>query len=185
MDNIWAATNNLAQIPVDPSSPFGVEARKAIEMLQTAVVQQLNYSNQDKIHSTPYNSRNSAARSHHGNSPVPAGSSNANRQGGQAQPRQAVSHIPIIINTGHRVSGTGARIPDHVPPPAPLPASNLGNTITVTAGSRRIGIQCLGPAIRNERIPADFKGPRKVPNYTPDMEPADWIESYEIGRAHV
>ena len=38
----------------------------------------------------------------------------------------------------------------------------------------------MGPAIRNERIPADFKGPRKVPNYTADMEPADWIENYEM-----
>ena len=26
----------------------------------------------------------------------------------------------------------------------------------------------------------DFKGPRKVPNYTTDLEPTTWIESYEI-----
>ncbi len=35
-------------------------------------------------------------------------------------------------------------------------------------------------ALRNERMPKDFKGPRKVPNYTPDLEPASWVESYEI-----
>ncbi|KAI5011600.1 hypothetical protein ZWY2020_013737 [Hordeum vulgare] len=29
-------------------------------------------------------------------------------------------------------------------------------------------------------MPKDFKGPRKVPNYTPDLEPASWIETYEI-----
>ena len=58
VDNIWAATNNLAQIPIDARNPLGVEAMKAIEILQTAVVQQLNYSNQDRLHSTPYNSRN-------------------------------------------------------------------------------------------------------------------------------
>ena len=36
------------------------------------------------------------------------------------------------------------------------------------------------PAIRNERLPKDFKGPRKVPNYTADLQPAAWIESYEM-----
>ena len=36
------------------------------------------------------------------------------------------------------------------------------------------------PAIRNERLPKDFKGPRKVPNYTADLQPVAWIESYEM-----
>ena len=36
------------------------------------------------------------------------------------------------------------------------------------------------PAIRNKRLPKDFKGPRKVPNYTADLQPAAWIESYEM-----
>ena len=36
------------------------------------------------------------------------------------------------------------------------------------------------PALRNEHMPKDFKGPRKVSNYTPDLELAAWIESYEI-----
>ena len=36
------------------------------------------------------------------------------------------------------------------------------------------------PALRNERLPKDFKGPRKVPNYTADLQPAAWIESYEM-----
>jgi hypothetical protein len=29
-------------------------------------------------------------------------------------------------------------------------------------------------------MPKDFKGPRKVANYMPDIEPAGWIESYEL-----
>ena len=29
-------------------------------------------------------------------------------------------------------------------------------------------------------MPKDFKGPRKVPNYTADLEPIAWIESYEL-----
>ena len=30
------------------------------------------------------------------------------------------------------------------------------------------GVPCLTPALRNVRLPKDFKGPRKVPNYTAD-----------------
>lgn len=29
-------------------------------------------------------------------------------------------------------------------------------------------------------MPRDFKGPRKVSNYTPDLEPAEWFKSYEL-----
>ena len=29
-------------------------------------------------------------------------------------------------------------------------------------------------------MPKDFKGPRKVPNYTADLEPVAWIESYKL-----
>ena len=46
--------------------------------------------------------------------------------------------------------------------------------------SRTIGIPCLALALRSEHMPKDFKGPRKVPNYTTDLELAVWIESYEL-----
>ena len=36
------------------------------------------------------------------------------------------------------------------------------------------------PALRNERLPKDFMGPRKVPNYIADQPPEVWIESYEM-----
>ena len=36
------------------------------------------------------------------------------------------------------------------------------------------------PALRNVRLPKDFKGPRKVPNYTVDLPPEAWVESYEM-----
>ena len=39
---------------------------------------------------------------------------------------------------------------------------------------------CLVLALCNERLPKDFKGPRKVPNYTADQPPEAWIESYEM-----
>ena len=53
---------------------------------------------------------------------------------------------------------------------------------SVEAGvaTRTRGDPCLVPAIRNECLPKDFKGPRKVPNYTADLQPGAWIESYEM-----
>ena len=44
--------------------------------------------------------------------------------------------------------------------------------------SRSTGVPCLVLALRNERLPKDFKGPRKVPNYTADQPLEAWIESY-------
>ena len=45
---------------------------------------------------------------------------------------------------------------------------------------RNLGVPCLVPNLRNERLPKDFKGPRKVPNYIADLSPEAWIESYEM-----
>ena len=44
-------------------------------------------------------------------------------------------------------------------------------TTSIEAGAttRTGGVPCLVPALRNERLPKDFKGPRKVPNYTADL----------------
>lgn len=46
--------------------------------------------------------------------------------------------------------------------------------------SKSAGVPCLVPALRNERLPKDLKGPRKVPNYTVELPPEAWIESYEM-----
>ena len=46
--------------------------------------------------------------------------------------------------------------------------------------SRTLGVPCLVSALRKERLPNDFKGPCKVPNYTADQPPEAWIESYEM-----
>ena len=43
-----------------------------------------------------------------------------------------------------------------------------------------LGVPCLTPALRNVRLPKDFKGPRKVPNYSADLQPEAWVESYEM-----
>ena len=51
---------------------------------------------------------------------------------------------------------------------------------TIAAGMTymTVGVPCLVPALRNERLPKDFKGPREVPNCTADLPPEAWIESY-------
>ena len=53
-------------------------------------------------------------------------------------------------------------------------------TISIEPGvtSSSLGVPCLIPALRNVRLPKDFKGPRKVPNYTADQPPETWVESY-------
>ena len=43
-----------------------------------------------------------------------------------------------------------------------------------------LGVPYLTPALHNMRLPKDFKGPRKVPNYTTDLPPESWVESYEM-----
>src|SRR4051794_1334404 len=43
-----------------------------------------------------------------------------------------------------------------------------------------VGNLCLIPALRNTRLPPNFKGPRKIPNYTADIDPAACIETYDL-----
>ena len=56
------------------------------------------------------------------------------------------------------------------------PATSVEAGIATRTG----GVPCLVPALCNERLPKDFKGPRKVPNYTADLQPGALIESYEM-----
>ena len=71
---------------------------------------------------------------------------------------------------------------------AELAAQNAADQLTLvrpttSAGpgvASSLGVPCLVPALRNVRLPKDFKGPRKVPNYTADLPPEAWIESYEM-----
>ena len=45
----------------------------------------------------------------------------------------------------------------------PMTSTEMG------VATRTGGVPCLIPALRNVRLPKDFKGPRKVPNYTADL----------------
>ena len=62
--------------------------------------------------------------------------------------------------------------------PAPVqPAASVERGTRLAFSSW--GVPCLIPALRNVQLPKDFKGPRKVPNYTAG-QPLAWVESYEM-----
>ena len=44
----------------------------------------------------------------------------------------------------------------------------LTTSVELGVTFRNLGVPCLVSDLRNERLPKDFKGPRKVPNYTAD-----------------
>ena len=53
LDNIVAAASQLAALPTDGESPVAIEARRARDLLQTALNQQQAYSHScERIHST-------------------------------------------------------------------------------------------------------------------------------------
>ncbi|KAI4994234.1 hypothetical protein ZWY2020_029282 [Hordeum vulgare] len=68
VDNMLAATRHMESLPIYGNTPAEIEARNAIEMLKTAVVQHAQYSHSlDRLHSTPQASH---TRSRHEDFPV-------------------------------------------------------------------------------------------------------------------
>ncbi|KAI4981570.1 hypothetical protein ZWY2020_022062 [Hordeum vulgare] len=68
MDNVLAATRHLESLPIYGNSTGEVEARNAIEMLKTALVQHAQYSHSlDQLHYTPQASH---TRSRHEDQPA-------------------------------------------------------------------------------------------------------------------
>ena len=53
-------------------------------------------------------------------------------------------------------------------------------SVEAVVTSRAFGVACLTAALRNECLRKDFKGSRKVPNYTADQPPEACVESYEM-----
>ena len=96
VENIFAATNILARLAPAENTQMDREARRAVEMLSTAVVHQANMSEHaGRLHSTPYNSRATAERSIHVESPHVATSSSARRQR---------ENQPVAQNQPHQVN---------------------------------------------------------------------------------
>ncbi|KAI5020702.1 hypothetical protein ZWY2020_045590 [Hordeum vulgare] len=63
VDNVLAATRHLESLSIYGNSPAEIEARNAIEMLKTTVVQNAQFSHSlDRLHSTPQASRPEAGQ---------------------------------------------------------------------------------------------------------------------------
>ena len=103
----------------------------------------------------------------------PAVSSNAQRRD------QPHGHDPARDGAHHLVDQDRVHQEAEQAAHQPLPVYPT-TSVEACMTPRSTGVSCLVPALRNERLPKDFKGPRKVPNYTADLQPRTWIESYGI-----
>ena len=158
---------------MDGDSPAAVETQKARELLQTTLVQQKAYSySQDRVHSTP---RPSRSYSRHMDSPTISSNEQCCKQPRGHDPARDGAHDLVGQDRVGQEAEKAAQRAAHQPLPVYLTTS-----VEVGVTSRTTGVPCLVSALRNERLPKDFKGPCKVPSYTADLPPEAWIESYEM-----
>jgi hypothetical protein len=146
-----------------------------MELLQTMVVQQAAYSySRERIHSTPRQSRSYSWRIE---LPAVSSSERHNNQPRGRDPPHAENNAQALVDQAR-----ARREAELVAQLAAYQQPQHNPSVSIEAGmtSRNVGVPCLVPALRNERLPKDFKGPRKVPNYTADQPPEAWIESYEM-----
>ena len=147
-DNVYAATLALDRIPLG-DTPAEIEARRAIDMLRTAVVQQTQYSREKSaLHSTTYRSK-----SRNGGNPPLAGpvaaqqqnppQQNQNQNNQQHQPAPAVSIAQQIVNRSRAGRSAGnanpvvpaAGVPQGGPGPAPAASASSPGNINISASS--------------------------------------------------
>ena len=173
MENLIAASARLAALLVDGDDPTAVETRRVRELLQTALAQQETYSySRDMIHSTPPpwlvppRQNRSPSYSRHMESEALSSNAQCRDQHGGYNPVQ---------DRVRQENEQAAQLAAHQPLPI-YPTASLEAGVT----SRTTGVPCLVPALRNECLPEDFKGPRKVPNYTADQLPEAWVEIYDM-----
>jgi len=157
VDNMYAAANILTQMVPTGDDPVNAEARRAIQMLSTAVLQQANRAEAEaQLPLVPANHRIAAERSVQSRPPENI-SGVAQRQ--QEQVADAQANMPVVQTR---------------------PADNPGGAPTALS-SRLKGPACFTERIRSEPFPEDFKGPRKVANYNASMDPTTWLNNYEMG----
>ena len=152
----------LAALCVEGVYPAAMETRRAKELLQTAVAQQAAYSySRERIHSTP---RPSRSYSRHMDSPAVSSSDRHHNQPRGHNPARDGAQDLVDQVRACRKAELAAQRATHQHSPV-YPATSVETGVI----SRTLGVPCLVPALRNERFPKDFKGPRKVPNYTADL----------------
>ena len=149
-----------------------MEIRRAGELLQTALAQQASYSH--KIHSTP---RPSRSYSRHIDEPTVSSSGrNCNPPRGQNLVGGGVNAQDIVDQGRMRREAEQAAqyaARQHSPD---RPTTSVETGVTF----RTLGVPCLVAALRNVRLPKDFKGPVRCPTTQPTYPPETWVESYEM-----
>ena len=151
---------------MEGDSLAAVETRRARDLLQTAVVQQQAYSyNRHIIHSTPHPSK---SYSRHMDEPVVSSSAQCRDAPRGANPANGGQNAQDVVDNGRarREAALAAQYAGHHQPAPVQPAASIERGTELAFSSR--GVPCLIPALRNVRLPKDFKGSRKVPNYTAD-----------------
>lgn len=142
LDNLLVATTNLAALPIMGHSPIKFEARNAIEMLKIAVTQQANYSHsRERLHSTPAPGR---SRSHHVDSPDVSSSTRQHHEPPRVLPHMRAPNAQYIVDSARAQRAAEA---------ANDAALSPSVTTQLTPTGRTLGIPCLAPALRNERMP--------------------------------
>ena len=112
-------------------------------------------------------------------------SSNARRRdqsGGHDPARNGVPNLVDQDRIRQEAERAAQQVAAHAAQRAAYQSFPVYPTTSIEAGvtTRTGGVPCLVPALRNKRLPKDFKGPRKVPNYKADLQPGAWIESHEM-----
>src|SRR3954469_18396799 len=171
LDNLVAAAARLEAIPIEGDSLQAVETRRVKELLRTALAQQETYSySRERIHSTPR-----PTRSYSRHIEEQAESSNAWR--GVPRGHNPIPDAQDLVDRARARREAELAAQHQLNPHAPVRPTTMAEPGLTSSA---LGVPCLVPALRNVRLPKDFKGPRKVPNYTADQPPEAWIESYEM-----
>ena len=139
-----------------------------------------------RLHSTPFNS---GTRSRHDES-HPANSTSARRR--ELERNRAniptASRAQLVVDEARqRREREAARAREAERDRALAGADNqpqptrVHTEVTFPGTSPSLtGPECLSDAIRSESFPSDFKEPRKVPNYEPNMDPTSWLSTYKM-----
>ena len=172
LENMIAAAARLAALRAKGDSPTAIETCRVRELLQTALAQQEAYSySRDRIHSTP---RPSRRQSYSRRMDSAAVSSNARHRDQLCRWDPARDGAPNLVDQDRirqDVERAAQQAIEQAAQRAAYQSFPVYPTTSIEAGAttRTGGVPCLVPALRNERLPKDFKGPRKVPNYTDDL----------------